>query len=175
MLHEGANPSVRQTLRTLSDAVHRAGAAISIQLTHGGGFADPAVVRGGRTVAPSSVFNPVGPRADTHTRTRTHARTRAPWIAPPRRRRRCAPAPLHRAAGADCRLVPASFTQRFSISFLYLISLSNARMCPVQASLTFPAAMAEADFVRVAADFAQAARLCKECGFDAVELHAGHG
>ena len=72
-----------------------------MQLTHGGGFADPNIVQGGRTVAPSSVFNP--------------------------------------------------------------------------ASLTFPAVMVDSDFARVEEDFANAARVCKACGFDAVELHAGHG
>lgn len=58
MLHETSDPSIRRTLKRVVDAVHEAGAKISIQLTHGGGFADPALAPSGRTVAPSCVFNP---------------------------------------------------------------------------------------------------------------------
>lgn len=36
-------------------------------------------------------------------------------------------------------------------------------------------AMTEADMARVADQFTAAARLCREAGFDAVELHMGHG
>lgn len=39
----------------------------------------------------------------------------------------------------------------------------------------FQRAMNEPDMARVAAQFADAARLARECGFDAVELHMGHG
>lgn len=39
----------------------------------------------------------------------------------------------------------------------------------------FQRAMSEVDMVRVAAEFAQAARLARESGFDAVEIHMGHG
>lgn len=39
----------------------------------------------------------------------------------------------------------------------------------------FQRAMREHDMSRVAAQFADAARLARECGFDAVEIHMGHG
>ncbi len=39
----------------------------------------------------------------------------------------------------------------------------------------FQRAMSEVDMVRVAAEFAEAARLARESGFDAVEIHMGHG
>ncbi|CAB3777795.1 NADH oxidase [Paraburkholderia caffeinitolerans] len=39
----------------------------------------------------------------------------------------------------------------------------------------FQRAMSEVDMVRVAAEFAQAAQLARESGFDAVEIHMGHG
>ena len=57
LLSEAGQPGVRADLMRLASALHAAGAKVSIQLTHGGGFADP-VHAGGRTVAPSSVFNP---------------------------------------------------------------------------------------------------------------------
>jgi 2,4-dienoyl-CoA reductase-like NADH-dependent reductase (Old Yellow Enzyme family) len=41
--------------------------------------------------------------------------------------------------------------------------------------LSFPRPMTEADMERVVGDFAAAARLAREAGFDAVELHFGHG
>ncbi|MDD5308704.1 MAG: NADH:flavin oxidoreductase [Deltaproteobacteria bacterium] len=41
--------------------------------------------------------------------------------------------------------------------------------------LSFSRPMTGADMTRVAADFARSARLAAEAGFDAVELHAGHG
>ena len=87
-------------LRRLTEAVHREGAAASIQLGHCGFFADPAVT-GTRNIAPSRVFN------------------------------------LFR--------------------------------------LSWPRPMTEADIARVTGDFVQAALLAREAGFDAVEVHAGHG
>lgn len=39
----------------------------------------------------------------------------------------------------------------------------------------FSRAMTDADFGRLTAAFADAARLAVDCGFDAVEVHAGHG
>lgn len=39
----------------------------------------------------------------------------------------------------------------------------------------FQRAMNEHDMTRVTAQFADAARLARECGFDAVEIHMGHG
>jgi 2,4-dienoyl-CoA reductase-like NADH-dependent reductase (Old Yellow Enzyme family) len=41
--------------------------------------------------------------------------------------------------------------------------------------LSFPRAMNERDIERVVGDFARAARLAVDAGFDAVELHFGHG
>ena len=39
----------------------------------------------------------------------------------------------------------------------------------------FQRAMSEADMERVSAEFVDAARLCREAGFNAVEIHMGHG
>ena len=41
--------------------------------------------------------------------------------------------------------------------------------------LSYPRAMTGNDIARVIADFATSARLAREAGFDAIELHAGHG
>lgn len=41
--------------------------------------------------------------------------------------------------------------------------------------LSYPRTMTDDDIARVTADFATAARLGREAGFDAIELHAGHG
>jgi len=41
--------------------------------------------------------------------------------------------------------------------------------------LAWPRPMTQADIERVIADFARAAALARESGFDAVEIHAGHG
>jgi 2,4-dienoyl-CoA reductase-like NADH-dependent reductase (Old Yellow Enzyme family) len=87
-------------LERLSAAVHEAGAAISIQLTHAGSFADRKVT-GEQQVAPSRLFNPAG--------------------------------------------------------------------------FDFPREMTEADMARVARQFGDAASLVKRAGFDAVEVHMGHG
>jgi 2,4-dienoyl-CoA reductase-like NADH-dependent reductase (Old Yellow Enzyme family) len=87
-------------LRRLTDAVHREGAATSIQLGHCGYFAETRVI-GTRPIGASRVFNTYG--------------------------------------------------------------------------LTFPRPMQDPDFERVVSDFASSARLAKDAGFDAVELHFGHG
>lgn len=87
-------------LRELTQAVHREGAAASIQLGHCGYFASRAVT-GARPLAPSVLFNTYG--------------------------------------------------------------------------LGFSRAMTEGDIARVIDDFGRAARLAKEAGFDAVEIHVGHG
>jgi 2,4-dienoyl-CoA reductase-like NADH-dependent reductase (Old Yellow Enzyme family) len=87
-------------LARLPAAIHREGAAICMQLTHAGGFADRHVI-GCTQIAPSRLFNPAG--------------------------------------------------------------------------LDWPRAMTELDLQRVCADFVSAALLCKRAGFDAVELHCGHG
>jgi len=87
-------------LEKLADAVHKEGAAVSIQLTHGGYFADPRAI-GRKPLGVSKVFN-------------------------------------------------------------------NYRM-------TFPEPMDAGDITDVIDSFKQAALLVKKAGFDAVEIHAGHG
>ena len=52
-------PAVVPALRRLTDAVHREGAAASLQLGHCGYFADRGVI-GGRPLGPSRVFNAYG-------------------------------------------------------------------------------------------------------------------
>lgn len=94
------SPERVPALRRLTDAVHREGAAASIQLGHCGYFADARVI-GGRPIGASRVFNTYG--------------------------------------------------------------------------LTFPRPMSEVDLERVIGDFARSARLAVDAGFDAVELHFGHG
>jgi len=97
-------PDVLSDLRALSTAVHRHGAAISAQITHGGSFVTSMRVKG-RTISASSGFNPAG-------------------------------------------MLRGNFLQR---------------------------AMTSADMDRVTAEFVAAARLARDAGFDAVELHMGHG
>ncbi len=87
-------------LKKLADAVHREGAAISIQLTHGGYFVDPKVI-GGTPMGASKVFN-------------------------------------------------------------------NYRM-------TSPKPMGLEDIKKVVGAFGTASALVKDAGFDAVEIHSGHG
>jgi len=64
----------------------------------------------------------------------------------------------------------------------YFASMSATGERPIGASrllnlygLTFSRAMTDADIVRVTEDFGRGARLAREAGFDAVEIHAGHG
>lgn len=87
-------------LRRLTAAVHSEGAAASIQLTHGGFFADPKVI-GGKPMGASKKFN-------------------------------------------------------------------NYRMTACRP-------MEDEDIQRVIDDFGEAARAAQSAGFDAVEVHAGHG
>ncbi|MCK5737105.1 MAG: NADH:flavin oxidoreductase [Spirochaetaceae bacterium] len=87
-------------LKKLVDAVHREGAAISIQLTHGGYFADPKVI-GRKPLGASKVFN-------------------------------------------------------------------NYRF-------TYPVPMSPGDISAVIESFGTASKLIRDAGFDAVEIHAGHG
>jgi 2,4-dienoyl-CoA reductase-like NADH-dependent reductase (Old Yellow Enzyme family) len=87
-------------LKTLTDAVHKEGAACSIQIGHCGNMAK-ASVTGSRPMAPTSRINPYGP--------------------------------------------------------------------------TFPRAMNMTDIQAVARNFGKAVHLARESGFDAVEVHAGHG
>ena len=93
-------PEVVPSLRTLTHAVHAAGARASIQLGHCGNMAKAAVA-GGRAIAPSARFNLYGP--------------------------------------------------------------------------VWPRAMDQRDIDRVVESFGRAVELAREAGFDAVEIHAGHG
>ncbi len=92
-------------LRRLTDAVHREGAAASLQLGHCGAFCNNRQLGRRRPIGPSRAWNPMG------------ALQGRPW--------------------AD--------------------------------------AMSDADIEQTQEDFVQAARLAREAGFDAVELHLGHG
>jgi len=93
-------PEAGPGLRRLADAVHREGAAVSLQVGHCGYFASPRVI-GGRPMGASRLFNTYG--------------------------------------------------------------------------LAFARPMDEADLARVVADFAGAARLARDSGLDAAEIHFGHG
>jgi 2,4-dienoyl-CoA reductase-like NADH-dependent reductase (Old Yellow Enzyme family) len=93
-------PEISAGLKDLTDAVHREGAAASIQLGHCGYFADKKLTSG-RPLGPSVLFNTYG--------------------------------------------------------------------------LSFCRAMAEDDIQKVIEDFAMASSLAVGCGFDAIELHMGHG
>lgn len=93
-------PQVVPGLRQLTEAVHREGAAASLQVGHCGYFADRRLV-GGRPLGASRRFNAYG--------------------------------------------------------------------------LSFARAMTEGELERVIGDFAQAAKVAAAAGFDAVELHFGHG
>lgn len=87
-------------LRVLTDAVHKEGAACSIQIGHCGNMAKSSIT-GSRPLAPTSRINLYGP--------------------------------------------------------------------------TFPRAMKERDISEVVSSFGKAVHLAREAGFDAVEVHAGHG
>jgi len=92
-------------LRVLTDAVHREGAAVSLQIGHCGTFSKNARVTGGHPLGPSRTFNAYG----------------------------------------------------------------------LMAGVPFASAMTEADMSRTAEDFAGAALRAADAGFDAVEVHLGHG
>ncbi len=96
LVSEAAMPRLRE----LTEAVHAAGGAAMVQLTHAGSFADRSVI-GKQQMAPSVHFNPAG--------------------------------------------------------------------------LNWPRAMTVSEIDRVIADFAQAAAIAVRCGFDAVQVHCGHG
>jgi 2,4-dienoyl-CoA reductase-like NADH-dependent reductase (Old Yellow Enzyme family) len=93
-------------LRVLTDAVHREGARVMLQLGHAGGFSKNAALRGRRgPLGPSFGLNPYG----------------------------------------------------------------------VMKGIPFTFAMTASDIATVVDDFVRSAVLAREAGFDAVELHAGHG
>lgn len=93
-------PEITAELRQVTDAVHAAGARVSVQLGHGGNMSRQAIT-GERGLSPSGKFNLYGP--------------------------------------------------------------------------TWPRAMDKDDVRRVVAAFGEAVRVAAAAGFDAVELHAGHG
>lgn len=97
-------PDILPDLRALTDAVHMEGAAVSVQLTHGGSFVTGCRIKG-PAMSASSGINRGG-------------------------------------------LLAGNYFQR---------------------------AMSPADMERVADEFVTAAKLCRDAGFDAVELHMGHG
>lgn len=92
-------------LRVLTDAVHRQGAAVSAQITHGGCFTFLPPQQTPRPLSASGGFNKVG----------------------------------------------------------------------IMSGMLRKQAMTESDMLRVADEFVQGAQLAREAGFDAVELHMGHG
>jgi 2,4-dienoyl-CoA reductase-like NADH-dependent reductase (Old Yellow Enzyme family) len=94
------NPSIISEMKKVTDAVHREGAAASVQLGHAGNMSDRSV-SGERAVSPSGRFNLFG--------------------------------------------------------------------------LTLPRAMSESDIGEMARAHGRAVTLAREAGFDAVEIHAGHG
>ena len=98
-------PGIVPALRELTDAVHREGAAASIQLSHCGYFSRNRETGGRRPLGPSFRVNEYG----------------------------------------------------------------------LMSGLPFAGAMTEADIARVIADFGRAAAQAVEAGFDAVEIHLGHG
>ena len=101
LLNEAGQLGVRADLTRLASAVHAAGAKVSIQLTHGGGFADPAH-SGGRTVAPSCVFNPA---AMVRCRGKALVIPRIPQCSPPPPTLQPVPFLQHRCPLRYCRLV----------------------------------------------------------------------
>jgi 2,4-dienoyl-CoA reductase-like NADH-dependent reductase (Old Yellow Enzyme family) len=98
-------PQVVPALRTLTEAVHREGAAVSLQLGHCGGFCNNPELSRRRPLGPSRAFNALG-------------------------------------------------------------ALSGRPLVD---------AMTERDLEDVTAAFVRSALLAREAGFDAVELHLGHG
>jgi 2,4-dienoyl-CoA reductase-like NADH-dependent reductase (Old Yellow Enzyme family) len=99
------HPGIVPALRRITDAVHREGAAASIQLSHCGYFSRDRESGARRPLGPSFRLNEYG----------------------------------------------------------------------LMSGLPFAGAMAEADLGQVIADFGRAAGLAVEAGFDAVEVHLGHG
>ena len=80
---------------------------------------------------------------------------------------------VHAAGGAACvQLTHAgSFADRNVIGG---IQIAPSRVFN-PAGMDWPRAMTADDIERVADDFATAAALARRCGFDAVQIHCGHG
>ena len=85
---------------------------------------------------------------------------------------------VHREGAAACLQIThaGSFTMmRHGGSRTPLSASSGLNAFGMLYGVYFQRAMSEVDMVRVAAEFAQAARLARESGFYAVEIHMGHG
>ena len=85
---------------------------------------------------------------------------------------------VHRQGAAAC----AQMTHAGAFTFLPrlgtrrpLSASSGLNTAGVVSGRMFRQAMSEADIRRIAGEFSQAARLAREAGFDAVEIHMGHG
>jgi 2,4-dienoyl-CoA reductase-like NADH-dependent reductase (Old Yellow Enzyme family) len=85
---------------------------------------------------------------------------------------------VHREGAAACLQIThaGSFTtMRHNGSRAPGSASSGLNVFGMMHGVYFQRAMREPDMARVADDFAQAARLAREAGFDAVEIHMGHG
>lgn len=85
---------------------------------------------------------------------------------------------VHREGAAACAQIThgGAFTFLPELSTRYPVSSSGGFNPPgVLAGRFFKRAMQEQDLTRIARQFATGARAAKEAGFDAVEIHMGHG
>lgn len=85
---------------------------------------------------------------------------------------------VHREGAAACLQIThaGSFTtMRHGGSRAPLSASSGLNAFGMMHGVYFQRAMQEAEMERVAKEFAEAARLAREAGFDAVEIHMGHG
>ena len=85
---------------------------------------------------------------------------------------------VHREGAAACLQIThaGSFTtMRHGGSRAPLSASSGLNAFGMMHGVYFQRAMREGDMARVAGQFAEAARLAREAGFDAVEIHMGHG
>lgn len=85
---------------------------------------------------------------------------------------------VHREGAAACLQIThaGSFTMmRHGGSRAPLTASAGLNAFGMMYGVYFQRAMAESDMSRVATQFADAARLAREAGFDAVEIHMGHG
>lgn len=87
-------------------------------------------------------------------------------------------AAVHREGAAACAQIThgGAFTFLPRLSTRYPLSASAGfNAAGVLSGRLFKTAMTEADLERVAGEFARAAECAREAGFDAVEIHMGHG
>jgi 2,4-dienoyl-CoA reductase-like NADH-dependent reductase (Old Yellow Enzyme family) len=85
---------------------------------------------------------------------------------------------VHREGAAACAQIThgGAFTFLPQLSTKYPLSSSGGFNPPgVLSGRWFKTAMTDADMDRVAAEFVQGARLARDAGFDAVEIHMAHG